>query len=140
MQIGRPVVWKWAHAGRGLDAQDPFAGDVSLTAGSGSLEGEGKMMALPQNLGRSCSFMTEGKRLIMWYGTRSFTIPFPFFGAAGALHPPDVVRLCLEDDPFGCVPPQFLLHATDLQESPKKQEPEWRPTLSSWKRHRPTSS
>ena len=37
-----------------------------MTGGSGSLEGEGKLTALPQNLGRPCSFMTEGKRLLKW--------------------------------------------------------------------------
>ena len=46
--------------------QNPFTGPVSVTGGSGSLEGEGKLMALPQNFGRSVSFMTEGKRLLKW--------------------------------------------------------------------------
>lgn len=40
--------------------RNPFAGSVSATSGSGSLEGEGKLMALPQNLSRSCGFLTEG--------------------------------------------------------------------------------
>ena len=43
------------------DISNPFQGDISMTAGSGSLEGEGKLMALPQNIARSCSFVTEGK-------------------------------------------------------------------------------
>lgn len=38
--------------------QNPFTGSVS--------EDEGKLMALPQNFGRSVSFMTEGKRLLKW--------------------------------------------------------------------------
>ena len=46
--------------------RNPYLGEVSMTGGSGSLEGEGKLMALPQNLERSCSFMTEGQRLLKW--------------------------------------------------------------------------
>ena len=37
-----------------------------MTAGSGTLEGEGKLMAPQQNLGRCCGFMSEGKCLLMW--------------------------------------------------------------------------
>jgi hypothetical protein len=43
--------------------RNPFAGSVSATSGSGSLEGEGKLMALPQNLSRSCGFLPEGQTL-----------------------------------------------------------------------------
>lgn len=57
--------WTEANAGQ-RQGQNPFGGAVSITGGSGSLEGEGKLMALPQNFGRSVSFMTEGKRLLKW--------------------------------------------------------------------------
>lgn len=57
----------WANSNAGhRPGQNPFTGAVSVTGGSGSLEGEGKLMALPQNFGRSISFMTEGKRLLKW--------------------------------------------------------------------------
>lgn len=57
----------WAESNPGQrPGQNPFTGAVSVTGGSGSLEGEGKLMALPQNFGRSVSFMTEGKRLLKW--------------------------------------------------------------------------
>ena len=52
--------------GEGLGGRTPFVGEVNITGGSGSLEGEGKLMALPQNFGRSAIFMTEGKRLLKW--------------------------------------------------------------------------
>ena len=107
-----------------------------MSGGFGSLEGEGKQMALPQNVGRSCSLMSSGKRLIMclhnegslnesivvelherakWKrttvdGTRSFTIPYPFFGAAGVLHPQDVAKLHLEDDPLGVLSRLNFVH------------------------------
>ena len=51
--------------------RNPFAGSVSATSGSGSLEGEGKLMALPQNLSRSCRFLTEGRTLCSMLGKLS---------------------------------------------------------------------
>ena len=62
----RDMAKSWQEQNPGRDTRNPYAGDVSMTGGSGSLEGEGKLMALPQNLGRSVSFMTEGKRLLKW--------------------------------------------------------------------------
>ena len=110
--------------GRG---SNPYVGAVSLAGGSGSLEGEGKQMALPRNLGRSISFMTEGKRLLRWLqaegavnetivlelfermmwkrstvnSDRSFTVDHPYFLAAGALHVVDVIDLFFGNDPLG---------------------------------------
>ena len=106
---------------------NPYSGDLHMTQSAGSLEGEGKNMAQPQNMGRSCGFMAEGKRLFRWLaqeggvnesivtelherfkwkrqtlqGDRSFEIPFPYFGACGALHVPDIAHLFLGDDPLG---------------------------------------
>ena len=110
--------------GRG---SNPYVGAVSLAGGSGSLEGEGKQMALPRNLGRSISFLTEGKRLLRWLqaegvvnetivlelfermmwkrstvnSDRSFTVDHPYFLAAGALRVEDVIDLFVGNDPLG---------------------------------------
>ena len=37
-----------------------------MTAGSWSLEDDGKLVTLRQNPGRCCGFTSEGKRLLMW--------------------------------------------------------------------------
>ena len=99
---------------------NPFGGEVSVTGGSGSIEGEGKNMALAQNLGRSCTFLTEGKRFLKWMlnessmnesivvelyerakwkrltinAEKTFTFPYPFMCASGSLHPAGVA-VCL---------------------------------------------
>ena len=103
--------------------------NVSLSGGSGSLEGEGKQMALARNLGRSISFafLTEGKRLLRWLqnegsvnetivlelfermlwkrstvnADKSFIVNRPYFLAAGALHVEDVIELFVGNDPLG---------------------------------------
>ena len=106
---------------------NPYSGRVSFSGGSGSLEGEGKQMALPRNLGRSISFLTEGKRLLRWLqaegsvnetivlelfermlwkrstvnADKSFTVNHPYFLAAGALHVEDVIELFVGNDPLG---------------------------------------
>ena len=54
-------------ARRGAHGQtNPFRGELNLTLSSGSLEGEGRVMARPQNLGRSVGYMAEGKRFFKW--------------------------------------------------------------------------
>ena len=58
--------WNWQHDGRASDSKNPFAGEVDMNAGSGTLEGDGKLMTLRQNLGRCCGFTSEGTRLLMW--------------------------------------------------------------------------
>ena len=147
---------------RVAEERNPFSGKVSMSGASGSLEGEGKQMALPQNLGRSCSLMSSRKRLIMclhnegslnesivvelhehakWKrttvdGTRSFTIPYPFFGAARVIHPQDVAKLYLEDDPLVSCP-----GSTSCTPCPRSSVPEklrllqawWLLELSGWK-------
>ena len=106
---------------------NPYSGHVSLLGGSGSLEGEGKQMALARNLGRSISFLTEGKRLLRWLqnegsvnetivlelfermlwkrstvnADKSFIVNHPYFLAAGALHVEDVIDLFVGNDPLG---------------------------------------
>ena len=106
---------------------NPYSGHVSLSGGSGSLEGEGKQMALARNLGRSISFLTEGKRLLRWLqnegsvnetivlelfermlwkrstvnADKSFIVNHPYFLAAGALHVEDVIDLFVGNDPLG---------------------------------------
>ena len=52
--------WQGDAADRAGAARNPFTGTVSCTSGSGSLEGEGKLMAVPRNFGRSCGFLPEG--------------------------------------------------------------------------------
>ena len=105
----------------------PLPGDLSMTLSAGSLEGEGRIMAQPQNLCRAVGFIPEGKRFFRWLqaeGTineaiatelyerakwkrntihedRSFAITSPFFAAAGAVHVPDVASLFIEGDPLG---------------------------------------
>ena len=106
---------------------NPYSGHVSLSGGSGSLEGEGKQMALARNLGRSISFLTEGKRLLRWLqnegsvnetivlelfermlwkrltvnADKSFIVNHPYFLAAGAVHVEDVIDLFVGNDPLG---------------------------------------
>ena len=106
---------------------NPYQGRVTIVAGSGSLEGEGKNMGLEQNFGRSVSIMTEGKRFLKWlekegslnesvvvelferlrwrrytvHADRTFVVPCPFLLAAGALHIEDVVELYTNGDPLG---------------------------------------
>ena len=59
--------------------------------------------------------MAKWKRTTM-DGTRSFTIFYPFFVAAGALHPPDVAKWSLEKDLLeGLLSDQFLRHTSDKQ-------------------------
>ena len=98
-----------------------------MTLSSGSLEGEGRLMAQEQNLGRSTGYMAEGKRFFKWLlqegslnesiatelyerskwkrttinDERSFEVLYPFFAVCGALHVPDVASLFLEGDPLG---------------------------------------
>ena len=121
--------WKVQHGakGGGKGAPNPYVGDLSMTVSAGSLEGEGRMMAQPQNLGRSVGFMSEGKRFFTWlqsegsinesiatelyerakwkrttiHEDRSFEMSYPFFAACGALHVPDVASLFLDGDPLG---------------------------------------
>ena len=59
-----------------------------------------------QNEGRLNEIVVELHERAKWKqttndGTRSFTIPFPSFGATGALHLQDVAKHYLEDDPLG---------------------------------------
>ena len=105
------AAWKRQHGGLASDSKNPLAGDVNMTGGSGMLEGEEKLTATRQNLGRCYGFMSEGRRLLMWHqndghmdesivvelykrskwkrttmdGTRSFTIYYPVFGVDGAM-------------------------------------------------------
>ena len=37
-----------------------------MTLSAGSLEGEGRTMSSPQNLGRSVGYLAEGKRFLRW--------------------------------------------------------------------------
>ncbi|CAE7458361.1 unnamed protein product [Symbiodinium necroappetens] len=123
----RDMAKSWQEENPGRDGRNPFGGEVSMTSGSGSLEGEGKLMAMSQNLGRSVSFMTEGKRLLKWlqnegsvnesivvelwermkwkratvHADRTFTVMCPFFLAAGALHVEDPLDLYVLNDPLG---------------------------------------
>lgn len=121
-----------AHAGRSRSPParqaNPFTGRIGFTQGSGSLEGNGLEAAAKQNLGTSCSFMTEGKRWFRWLGRegssvneaivvelyermrwkravvneqRGFNMPFPLFSVCGALHLHDVAHLYTQDDPLG---------------------------------------
>ena len=55
------------------DFQSPLAGDVNMTAGSWSLEGEEKLVALRQNLDRCCGFASEGTRPLMWLQNEGHT-------------------------------------------------------------------
>ncbi|CAE7289004.1 unnamed protein product [Symbiodinium microadriaticum] len=133
----RDMAKSWQEQNPGRDTRNPYTGDVSMTGGSGSLEGEGKLMALPQNLGRSVSFMTEGKRLLKWlqnegavnqsivvelwermkwkrstvHADRTFTVMCPFFLAAGALHVEDPLDLYVLNDPLGVRGRLGLLYA-----------------------------
>ena len=80
-------------------------------------------MASPQNLGRVCGFLTEGKRFFSWLaaegslttelferakwrrvtldGSRSFVLMYPFFGVCGSVLLEDVAFLWTSDDPLG---------------------------------------
>lgn len=128
-RIRRREDWKAQHGakGGGKGAPNPYIGDLSMTVSAGSLEGEGRMMSQPQNLGRSVGFMSEGKRFFKWlqnegsinesiatelyerakwkrttiHEDRSFEMSYPFFAACGALHVPDVASLFLDGDPLG---------------------------------------
>lgn len=66
----RRLNWKRQHGkGQGKPAQaasNPYAGELSMTMSAGSLEGEGRTMSCPQNLGRSVGFLAEGKRFLRW--------------------------------------------------------------------------
>ena len=135
-------LWNRQQRGRASDSENPFAGDVNMTAESGTLEGEAKLLAPQKNLGRCYGFTPEGKRPFMrlqneghlkesivvdlheratWRrttmdGTHSFALYYPFFVPAGALHPPDVAKWSLEKDLLeGLLSDQFLLHASDFQ-------------------------
>ena len=69
--------WARDNPAPGGGVQNPFAGSISLSLGSGSLEGEGKVACQRQNLGRTCAFLTEGKRWFNWLqaeGTLNETI------------------------------------------------------------------
>ena len=55
-----------AKGGQAGTGTNPFAGDLSITMSAGSLEGEGRSMSCPQNLGRSVGFLAEGKRFLRW--------------------------------------------------------------------------
>ena len=46
--------------------KNPYKGELNITLSSGSLEGEGRLMAQEQNLGRSTGYMAEGKRFFKW--------------------------------------------------------------------------
>ena len=48
-----------------------------MNAGSGTLEGDGKLMTFRQNPGRCCGFTSEGTRLLMWpYNEEHMNEPF----------------------------------------------------------------
>ena len=105
---------------------------------AGSLEGEGRVMARPQNRGRSCEFQAEDNRTCSWVqqeehvneatvtelhkrykwkrttinGDKSFGMSFPFFGCIGAVHLPDFTNLYVESDPLASGLCQFLLHSS----------------------------
>ena len=107
--------------------KNPYKGELNITLSSGSLEGEGRLMAQEQNLGRSTGYMAEGKRFFKWLlqegslnesiatelyerskwkrttinDDRSFEVLYPFFAVCGALHVPDIASLFLEGDPLG---------------------------------------
>ena len=119
--------WARDNPAPGGGVQNPFAGSVSLSLGSGSLEGEGKVASQRQNLGRTCAFLTEGKRWFNWLqaegtlnetivtelyerakwrrvtldGTRSFTLMYPYFGVVGSVHLPDIAFLWGQEDALG---------------------------------------
>ena len=103
---------------------------------AGSLEGEGRVMARPQNRGRSCEFQAEDNRTCSWVkqeehvneatvtefhkrykwkrtainGDKSFEMSFPLLGCIGAVNLPDFTNLYVESDPLASGSCQFLRH------------------------------
>ena len=115
-------------ADRSPTTANPYHGEVNMVMGSGSsIEGEGKIAAKPQNVGRTCGFMSEGKRFFKWLtqeggqneaivvelyerrtwrrytinDDRSFVIPFPSFQAIGGVHLQDIMEVYVGDDALG---------------------------------------
>jgi len=119
--------WKQIHPNPGHGEKNPFVGDVSITMGSGSLEGDGKEKSADRNYGRSCAFLTEGKRFFTWLlnesalnesivmelyerarwkrttldATRSFSMYYPFFAVFAAVHLGDLAAVFGSDDTQG---------------------------------------
>ena len=58
--------WDRDNTGVPDAGQNSWKARINFSMGSGSLEGEGRVAAQPQNLGRSCAFLTEGKRFFSW--------------------------------------------------------------------------
>ena len=118
----------WAENNRNRSAsENPWSGEIHRVLASGSLEGEGKKAAQPQNLGSSCGLMPEGEKWMSWclaegqvnrsivvevceramwhwytaMADRSFSVQFAYFCVGGALHLQDVASLFCGNDPVG---------------------------------------